>query len=98
MPKYVEAQSEARNERSTYGALSDLSQKIYQLRLYSQCHFPIEDSNSNVTHKVKYRRSLKIIACNILHYQSNNKKNVYILDTDSTLQIVSGYENAEEML
>ncbi|XP_011861263.1 PREDICTED: hamartin isoform X2 [Vollenhovia emeryi] len=57
MPKYVEAQSEARNERSTYGALSDLSQKIYQLRLYSQCHFPMEDSNSNVTHKIRHSRS-----------------------------------------
>lgn len=69
MPKYVEAQSEARNEKNSYGALSDLSQKIYQLRLYSQCHFPIKDSNSNVTHKVKYRRaqrSQKIITYNIL--------------------------------
>ncbi|XP_077271956.1 tuberous sclerosis 1 protein hamartin isoform X1 [Temnothorax americanus] len=69
MSKYVEAQSEGRNERSTYGTLSDLSQKIYQLRLYSQCHFPIEDSNSNETHKVKYRR-----AYNILHYQQEQKK------------------------
>ncbi|XP_077271959.1 tuberous sclerosis 1 protein hamartin isoform X3 [Temnothorax americanus] len=57
MSKYVEAQSEGRNERSTYGTLSDLSQKIYQLRLYSQCHFPIEDSNSNETHKIRHSRS-----------------------------------------
>ncbi|XP_012528539.1 hamartin [Monomorium pharaonis] len=57
MPKYVEAQSEARNERNTYGTLSDLSQKIYKLRLYSQCHFQIEDSNSNVTHKIRHSRS-----------------------------------------
>ncbi|KYQ52069.1 Hamartin [Trachymyrmex zeteki] len=55
MPKY-EAQSEARSERNTYGTLSHLSQKIY-LRLYSQCHFPIEDPNSNVTHKIRHSRS-----------------------------------------
>ncbi|XP_039310826.1 hamartin isoform X2 [Solenopsis invicta] len=57
MPKYVEAQSETRNERNMVGTLSDLSQKIYKLRLYSQCHFPIEDSNSNITHKIRHSRS-----------------------------------------
>jgi len=85
MPKYVEAQSETQSERNMYGTLSDLSQKIYQLRLYSQCHFPIKDSNSNVTHKVKYRRIRrfpKIIAHNILHY-SNNEKNVYMRRFDT---------------
>lgn len=51
MPKYVELQSEARNDKNTVSALADsISQKIYELRLYSQCHFPSEDSN--VTHKV----------------------------------------------
>ncbi|XP_011686889.1 PREDICTED: hamartin [Wasmannia auropunctata] len=54
MPKYVEAQSEGRSERNAYGALS---QKIYQLRLYSQCHFPVEEPNSNVTHKIRHSRS-----------------------------------------
>lgn len=98
MPKYVEAQSEARNERSMYGTLSNLSQKIYQLRLYSQCHFPVEESNSNVTHKVKYRRvrrspKIIVIFCTI---SNNEKLNIYIFDTDSTVQIVSGH--AEEML
>lgn len=72
MPKYVEAQSEIRNERSMYGTLSNLSQKIYQLRLYSQCHFPVEESSSNVTHKVKYRRSPKIIHAYVLHYQQQS--------------------------
>lgn len=58
MPKYVEAQSETRNERSMYGTLSNLSQKIYQLRLYSQCQRdPVEESNSNVTHKIRHSRS-----------------------------------------
>jgi len=76
MPKYVEAQSEARSERNIYGTLSHLSQKIY-LRLYSQYHFPIENSNSNVMHKVKYRRFSKIIACNVLHCSRNEKKCLY---------------------
>lgn len=53
MSKYVELQSEARNEKNTVNALADsISQKIYKLRLYSQRHFSSEDSNSNVTHKV----------------------------------------------
>lgn len=51
MPKYVELQSEARNEKNTFSALDSISQKIYK-RLYSQRHFPSEDSDSNVTHKV----------------------------------------------
>ncbi|XP_018392520.1 PREDICTED: hamartin [Cyphomyrmex costatus] len=56
MPKYVEAQSEARSERNAYGTLSHLTQKIY-LRLYSQYHFPIKNPNSNVTHKIRRSRS-----------------------------------------
>lgn len=54
MSKYVELKSEARNEKNTVSALTDsISQKIYKLRLYSQRHFPSEDLDSNVTHKVR---------------------------------------------
>lgn len=57
MPKYV-VQSEARNEKNAY-ALANLSQKIYQLRLYSQHHVPMEHSSSNMSHKVEYRKFWK---------------------------------------
>ncbi|XP_011259804.2 hamartin [Camponotus floridanus] len=58
MSKYVELQSEARNEKNTVNALADsISQKIYKLRLYSQRHFSSEDSNSNVTHKIRHSKS-----------------------------------------
>ncbi|KAL6263512.1 hypothetical protein P5V15_006302 [Pogonomyrmex californicus] len=67
MPKYVEAQSDTRNEKSEYGTLINLSQKIYQLRLYSQCHLPVEDTNSNVTHKIRHSRS-----CPDMKMQKNN--------------------------
>ncbi|XP_070168079.1 hamartin isoform X1 [Polyergus mexicanus] len=56
MPKYVELQSEARNDKDIVSALADsISQKIYKLRLYSQCHFPSEVSN--VTHKIRHSKS-----------------------------------------
>ncbi|KAL6435574.1 hypothetical protein ACFW04_005493 [Cataglyphis niger] len=56
IPKYVELQSESRNEKSTVSALADsISQKIYKFRLYSQCHFPSEDSN--ITHKIRHSKS-----------------------------------------
>lgn len=64
MPKFVEPHSEMRNEKSIYGALADLSQKVYQLRLSSQCHFPTQHSNANVMQKVQYK---KIIIYDILH-------------------------------
>ncbi|XP_026829957.1 hamartin isoform X2 [Ooceraea biroi] len=58
MPKYVVPQfAEARNEKNAYGIFADLSQKIYQLRLYSQRHVPPERSNSNVLRKIQRSKS-----------------------------------------
>lgn len=54
MPKFVEPLSEARSEKNVCGALVDLSQKVYQFRLYSQCYFPMQQSNLSATHKVEY--------------------------------------------
>lgn len=56
MPKFVEPLSEARSEKNVYGALADLSQKVYQFRFYSQCYFPMQQSDLNVTHKVEYQK------------------------------------------
>ncbi|EFN78695.1 hamartin [Harpegnathos saltator] len=57
MPKFVEPQSEARCEKNAYGALTDLSQKVYQFRLYSECYFPMQQSNLSATHKIRQTRS-----------------------------------------
>lgn len=48
MPKYIERQSEIRNEQNMCGTPVHLSQKMYQLRFYSQRHVAIQNSNSNV--------------------------------------------------
>lgn len=64
MPKFVELQSETCNEKNMYGALADLSQKVYQLRFYSQCCFPKQHSNLDVTYKVEYQKKM---VCNISH-------------------------------
>ncbi|XP_029163759.1 hamartin [Nylanderia fulva] len=57
MPKYVELKSETRNEKNTVNALTDSISQIYKLRLYSQRHFPSEDSDSHVTHKIRHSKS-----------------------------------------
>ncbi|XP_014474837.1 PREDICTED: hamartin [Dinoponera quadriceps] len=92
MPKFVEPLSEARNEKNAYGALADLSQKVYQFRFYSQCYFPRQQSNLNATHKIRQTRSCSDITAQRKLSSEDVANQIKLIDTGTQTGDLFPYE------